>query len=111
VHDTRNSTKALGWAFERRWRRAARRGGRRPTANGGERGRRGTGHENLNERHRGAPHLAAKLRGGSKTTARRRRSGLTTATDGGAVRVSEAAAAPQSRVLGRWRQRRRVGHA
>jgi hypothetical protein len=59
--DARDRSVALGRTHRRRSRRAARRGGRPPAADGGERVRRETGHGNTNARHQGAPHLAAKL--------------------------------------------------
>jgi hypothetical protein len=77
ARDALSRSRALRWAHRRRRRRAAWQGGLRLSASHGEREAR---HRNLNGQHRGTPHLAAKLRGGSKTTARRRRCGSSTTT-------------------------------
>jgi hypothetical protein len=79
ARDALSRSRALGWARRRRRRRAMRRGGLRPSASHDESARRETGHGNPNRQHRDTPHLAARLRGGSKTTARRRRRGSGTA--------------------------------
>jgi hypothetical protein len=84
ARDALSRSKALGWARRRRWRRAARQGGWRPTASHGERLRRKAGHGSMNGRHRGDPHLHAQHQGASTIAGRRR---TRRSNGGGAARV------------------------